>query len=545
MLRIDQLKLPVTHDEEALLKKINKTINLKRYHIKGEVPRYSYRILRRSLDARRKPELFYVYSLAISLDRDIEKQIIRNYRGKDISEYVPKEYKIPKPSGVYGMHGRPVITGTGPAGLFCAYLLCMCGYSPILLERGEPVDIRKKTVEDFWNGGELNSDSNVQFGEGGAGTFSDGKLNTLVNDKEGRNQFVLNTFVRFGAPVEIRYESKPHIGTDILIDIVKNMREFIISHGGTFMFSTRLEDFETDENGISAVSATRLYPDGSRETISITTNCLILAIGHSARDTYMMLQKNGVSMSQKNFAVGLRIEHPQTMINECQYGKNYDKSLPPADYKLTNRTKNGRNVYSFCMCPGGFVVNASSEKDRLTVNGMSYSQRDSLNANSAIIVSVDRNDFRSDDVLAGIDYVRDLEQKAFELAQGAVPVQQYADFKNNTLSKDIGAVKPQIKGSFKQANLRKLFSEDINNAIIESIDKFGYTMEGFDRADALLSGVESRTSSPVRINREKDHTGSIKGLYPCGEGAGYAGGITSAAMDGMKTAEAVMRYYSV
>ena len=542
MLRIDQLKLPAGHTAEELVQKLEQTLQLNKYSKTDVLPGYSYRMLRKSLDARRKPELFYVYSLAVSLDDHIEESILKNSRGRNISKYEPRTYNIPKPTGEVMLTGRPVITGAGPAGLFCAYILCLNGYDPIIIERGEAVEERTRTVKEFWKSGRLMSDSNVQFGEGGAGTFSDGKLNTNVNDKNGRNQFVLDTFIEFGAQPETGYMAKPHLGTDMLVNIVRNMRMFIEAHGGTFMFNTRLTDFEYSTDGITALKAIRLGKE-EEPVLKLDTNCLVLAVGHSARDTFKLLVDKNVSMSQKNFAVGLRIQHPQNMINRCQYGEQDYDDLPAADYKLTNKTGSGRNVYTFCMCPGGYVVNASSEDGRLAVNGMSYSGRDSINANSAVIVSVDKEDFGSDDVLAGMEYQRRLEEKAFLLGQGDVPVQQYGDFKSNTVSSTAGKVIPHIKGRYRLANLRELFSDSINEAIIESIDKFGYTMEGFDRPDAVLAGIESRTSSPVRINRNDDYVSNIAGLYPCGEGAGYAGGITSAAMDGIRVAEAIMRYY--
>ena len=558
MIKVDRIKLPVTHDEASLKKKLEGILQLNRYCKGSNTPRYSYRIIRRSLDARRKPELFYVFSVTVTLDKLLEEKILKHSRSSFISRYEPVEYSIPEPLGDIELKGRPVIAGSGPAGLFCAYLLCRRGYAPLVIERGEDVDKRTAAVREFWNTGILKHNSNVQFGEGGAGTFSDGKLNTGVNDKKGRNRFVLDTFVDFGAPEETAYDAKPHLGTDMLVNIVRSMREYIIKHGGSFEFETLMTDIETDENEITAVIVRRTGSDNycdklnnSTETFKdtgdifrIETNCLVLAIGHSARDTFYMLKAKGINMVRKNFAVGLRIQHPQEMIDDCQYGKDHDSNLPPADYKLTNHTNNGRDVYSFCMCPGGYVVNASSEEGRLAVNGMSYSGRDSLVANSAIIVSVGDEDFGSDDVLAGMEFQRRLEERAYDLGEGCVPVQKYGDYKNNTVSTGAGDMVPRIKGAYKLANLRDLLPEDINNAIIETVDKFGYTMEGFDRPDAILAGVESRTSSPVRILRDDEFMGSIAGLYPCGEGAGYAGGITSAAMDGIKVAEMIMSRYS-
>ena len=538
MLKIDNIKLPVDHGPSALEDKVKKLLGPERHSGTGDQPRFSFRIIKRSIDARRKPELFYVYSLAVSIDRKSEVNILRRSKGKNISIYDPIVYKSPGPLGDKELNGRPVIVGAGPAGLFCAYELSRMGYEPLVIERGEPVDERVKSVEAFWAGGSLKPDSNVQFGEGGAGTFSDGKLNTGVNDKMGRNKYVLDTFISFGASEEIAYDAKPHIGTDVLRNVVRNMREAIREMGGEFLFNTRLTDIDKGENGNILI---RTLSEGRPG--SINSGCLVLAIGHSARDTFEMLKEKEIRMEGKAFAVGLRIQHPQNMINISQYGSPDEEYTGPASYKLTHRTKEGRNVYSFCMCPGGYVVNASSEPGRLAVNGMSYSGRKSLNANSAIIVSVDRDDFGSGDVLAGMEFQRRLEERAYKLGGGAVPIQTYKDFKDNTQNGLPGGMTPEIKGEYRAANLRDLLPDNINEAIIESIDKFGYTIEGFDREDAILAGVESRTSSPVRILRDEAFEGSIEGLYPCGEGAGYAGGITSAAMDGIRVAEAIMKKY--
>ena len=599
MIRIDNVKLRINHSEADLIKKIESILKIGKSSKKPGITGLQYIILRQSTDARRKPEIFYVYSVAVRLPADIENKILAKCRDRNISEYKPLKYEIPLCKGNIGIKGRPVIVGSGPAGLFCAYVLCQRGYAPVILERGECVDERKKSVEDFWNGGSLKPDSNVQFGEGGAGTFSDGKLNTGVNDKLGRNQYVLDTFVGFGADRSIAYKAKPHIGTDILVKVVRNMREYIKEHGGCFLFNTKMTGFGTDGGSISEVYACcrnididedikkykdehkdviyELSPNGSTN-IGISTNCVVLAIGHSARDTFKMLNDAGIEMVQKSFAVGLRIQHPQEMIDRAQYGNEHAGQLPAADYKLTNHASNGRSVYSFCMCPGGYVVNASSEDGRIAVNGMSYSGRSSLSANSAIIVSVDRNDFGSDDPLAGMEYQRRLEEKAFKLGNGKIPVQSYGDFRKNVVKKgNITAGSAEItevteafclpeeeqsqsgsepseqensvsglfKGEYEYSDLSSLFTESINEALVESIDKFGYTIKDFDRPDALLAGVESRTSSPVRILRDEELEGNIKGLYPCGEGAGYAGGITSAAMDGIRVAEKIIGKYVI
>ena len=539
MIRVDNIKLPTDHTEKDLRVKLEKILKPEKNSKRSEHKELTYRILRQSIDARKKPEIFYVYSVAVETgEPEREEKIIRNLRNRNVSKYAPLKYELPSGTGKSELKGSPVIVGSGPAGLFCAYVLCRCGYAPIVLERGECVEERIKSVENFWNTGVLKTDSNVQFGEGGAGTFSDGKLNTGVNDKKGRNQYVLDTFVSFGAPEEISYKSKPHIGTDILIDVVRNMREYIKENGGCFRFDTKMTGIETDDKGVCAVLA------GDQR---IETNCLVLAIGHSARDTFKMLRDLGIEMVQKDFAVGLRIQHPQDMIDRSQYGMNTEdcrrKGLPAADYKLVNHTSNGRNVYTFCMCPGGYVVNASSEAGRLAVNGMSYSGRNSLNANSAVIVGVGRDDFASNDVLAGMEFQRRIEEKAYKLGNGRIPVQNLGDFRGDDKSAGQAGTVPCFKGGYEYADLRELFTEDITEALIESIDKFSYTIKDFARTDALLAGVESRTSSPVRILRNEELVGSLEGLYPCGEGAGYAGGITSAAMDGIKVAEKITEKY--
>ena len=402
--------------------------------------------------------------------------------------------------------------------------------NPIVFERGKRVDDRTKDILEFWETGVLNTASNVQFGEGGAGTFSDGKLNTLVNDKLGRNKFVLETFVKFGAQSNILYDGKPHIGTDILKQVIANMRNEIIRLGGEFHFDSQVENFVIEDGKIKGVvSKGETYYSDS----------VVLAIGHSARDTFKTLYDLGFDMEAKDFAVGFRIEHPQAMISETMYGPKFNK-LEPAPYKLAHNLENGRGVYSFCMCPGGFVVNSSSEENRLVVNGMSYSKRDSHNANSAIVVSVGATEFDKSNPLAGIEFQRQIEGKAFNLASGKIPQQLYGDFKENRLSAGYGDFSSETKGYTAFGLLSEIFSHEINQSIIDAMGHFGTKIKGFDRHDAILSGVESRTSSPVRINRDEQFQSNIRGLYPCGEGAGFAGGITSAAMDGLKVAEAVI-----
>ena len=494
MLRINQLKLPVTHTQEQLEKKLIKTLKINRNDMK------QYRIRKRSLDARKKPELCYVYS--IDLEVKHEERILKQLKGRAV-KVSEESYRVPE-HGSEELHDRPVIVGSGPAGLFCAYILAREGYRPLIVERGAPVRERKKDVERFWETGLLDPDSNVQFGEGGAGTFSDGKLNTLVKDAAGRNRFVLETFVRFGAPEDILWEQKPHIGTDILPDercLVINGKE------------------------------------------KIRAGAAVLAIGHSARDTFEMLFERGFCMEAKSFAVGVRVEHPQQLIDRNMYGRDERDGLPAASYKLTEKLDNGRGVYTFCMCPGGYVVNASSEPGLLAVNGMSYHGRAGENANSAVIVTVTPDDYGSDHPLAGVQFQRELERRAWKAGAGNVPVQRFEDFCENRKSEELGSIKPNIKGHYSLANVRGIFPEELSLSLQQGIERMDHKIRGFADKDVLLSGVESRTSSPVRISRDEEFRSSIPWIYPCGEGAGYAGGITSAAMDGIKVAEAVISKY--
>ena len=411
-------------------------------------------------------------------------------------------------------------------------MLAQAGFAPILLERGEAVEERQKKVDHFWTTGELDTQSNVQFGEGGAGTFSDGKLNTLVKDNHGRSRFVLKTFVEFGANDDILYESKPHIGTDILVDVVRNMRNEIIQMGGDIRFNSQVTDLRITDGEVSAVEVNHEQ--------WIDTKAVVLAIGHSARDTFQMLLDRQIPMRSKAFAVGVRVDHPQSLINENQYGKDCPDSLPAAAYKLTRKVADDRGVYSFCMCPGGYVVNASSEDEMTAVNGMSYNARAGENANSAMIISVRPEDFGSEEPLAGVEFQRKLERAAYREGKGKIPVQLFGDFCKNQVSTALGDIRPNTKGEWTFGNVRSIFPEHLSAGLEEGIKGCEKLIPGFSREDALLLGVESRTSSPVRIERDNDHLQSeITGIYPCGEGAGYAGGIMSAAMDGIKVAEAI------
>lgn len=516
-------------DKEVLKKKVAKVLGVKVNDIE------ELHIMKHSIDARKKPQLFQVYTVNVALrNKNEETKVVKKCKNTNVLLSEIKNYKFPDVKEG-ALKDRPVVVGMGPAGLFCAYMLAKSGCKPIVLERGYDVETRTKDVERYWNEGILNTESNVQFGEGGAGTFSDGKLNTLIKDKTGRNREVLRIFVECGAPEEILYESKPHIGTDVLKKVVINMRNCMIDNGAEVMFGSKMTALEIENGQVCGVIV------NDKEVIK--TSKVVLAIGHSARDTFKYLASKNIDMEAKSFAVGMRVEHPQRIINEALYGPEHGDILPAAPYKLTARTSTGRGVYSFCMCPGGYVVNASSEEGRIAVNGMSYSDRASHNANSAIIVQVTPKDFDSEDALAGVEFQRRLEEKAYKLGQGKVPVQYYGDYKVNKQSyEDENANKPCIKGEYLYTNLRGLLPDECEKAFIEGMEQFDKIIKGYSDDRAILSGIESRTSSPVRIHRDESmQSPSIRGLYPCGEGAGYAGGITSAAMDGILVAENIVK----
>lgn len=438
MIRINQIKLPINYTEGMLEKKVCKILKAERSDI------LSIKIVKRSIDARKKPEIFY--SITAEVEAKKEGMLVKRAKNNQITLTERVEYCFPE-SGEKPLEKRPVIIGSGPAGLFCAYMLAEHGYRPIVLERGENVETRKKDVEEFWKSGALKPNSNVQFGEGGAGTFSDGKLNTLIKDKDGKNQKVLSIFVENGAPEKILFDGKPHIGTDILMTVVRNMRERIEKWGGEFRFGNQVVDFEIKDEKLSAL----VVKNKEAECYTLETDHAVLAIGHSARDTFETLLKREVPMEAKSFAVGLRVEHPQELIQSALYGETTEE-LPAAAYKLTAKTSFGRGVYSFCMCPGGYVVNASSEEGRTAVNGMSYSGRDGKNANSAIIVSVTPEDFGAEGPLAGITFQRKLEEKAFQVGQGKVPVERYGDFKKEVLEKQ-KKMKCRIRQGLKKCKL--------------------------------------------------------------------------------------------
>ena len=533
MIKITQLKLPIEHKKEDLERKVCKLLQIPPSKL------YGIEILKRSLDARKTP-LMYNYQLGVFADG--EEKIVKKIKNKDVSLGNLVKYRFPN-MGEDALNEPPVIIGAGPAGLFCAYMLAKAGFRPILLERGEGVEERQKKVDHFWATGELDTQSNVQFGEGGAGTFSDGKLNTLVKDNHGRSRFVLKTFVEFGAKDDILYESKPHIGTDILIDVVRNMRNEIIKLGGDIRFNSQVTDFKIENNEIIAVQVNHKQ--------WIETKTVVLAIGHSARDTFEMLLERKVPMRSKAFAVGVRMEHPQSLINENQYGKNYPDSLPAAAYKLTRKVADERGVYSFCMCPGGFVVPSSSSPDEIVVNGMSSAERNSKWSNAAIVVEIRPEDIPNEFVnqaeknnhkeLAGLYYRTYLEKLAKQNGQNqAAPCQKLCDFLNGKLSDELPST--SYTAGVVSSRLDEWIPEHISSRLKQGFINFDKNMKGFISEDALLIAMETRTSTPVRILRDKEtfECEGIKNLYPAGEGSGYSGGIVSSAMDGENACEKII-----
>lgn len=540
MLRINQIKISIkdildlTREQEiALLSKKASKI------LKGSKIQ-ALTIIKKSIDARDKQNLLYIYSVDVICED--EKNILKKVHNKDIMLTNSKKYQFPFHC-TNSKSLSPVIIGAGPAGYFCGLYLARAGFKPIIIERGKTVEERMLDVEAFWSGKKpINPSSNVSFGEGGAGTFSDGKLNTGIKDKNNRIEAVLSDFVSFGASEDITYLNKPHIGTDVLCTVMSNMRNEIIRLGGEIQFQTTFVDYKRTSDSI------KICLESNNERYTYDTNALILAVGHSARDTFHMLNNNKLSMEQKAFALGVRIEHKQAMINESQYGTSIEaKKLPAADYKMTYRSSEGRSVYSFCMCPGGFVVNASSNDEQAVVNGMSNHGRNEENANSAIVVNITPDDFYAEgfdanDVLAGVKFQEKYEKLAFLEGKGCIPVQLFKDFEANKTSTSISDIQPNIKGKYRLSNLKNCLPAYVNNAIIEAVHAYAKKLHGFDKPEAVLSGIESRTSSPVRIIRNEQFMSDTIGIFPCGEGAGYAGGITSAAVDGIKVAEAVAQY---
>lgn len=529
MIQIRNVQIPLTYDDKKLRAAAAKKLGI----LHSRIQRVE--ILRKSVDARKRDAVRFVMTLGTEVS-DEDAVLRKCAQDSSIARYAPQPYAVNL--RLYHIE-PPVIVGSGPAGLFAAYRLALQGVHPILLERGQCVEQRTKDVASFWKNGVLDAESNVQFGEGGAGTFSDGKLNTGTKDYRAR--FILETFVSCGAPKDILIQAKPHIGTDQLIGTVRNLREKIIEMGGQVRFGAKFTDFSCDEKGICSVS---YIQNGMLQTIQ--TRRLILAIGHSARDVFSLLQMRGVSLAQKSFAVGVRIEHLQRSINDALYGKFASHpALSAADYKLVTHLPDGRSLYTFCMCPGGQVVAAASEEDRLVTNGMSHSARDGENANSALLVGVDPKDFGSSDPLAGVAFQRQLEAMAFAAGGGNyhAPVTLVGDFLEGKCSTSFGAVQPTYQPGVSFSRPEDYLPPFICDTLRAGLPRLGRQIRGFDAPEALLTGVESRSSSPVRILRGEDCMSlSHRGLFPCGEGAGYAGGIVSAAVDGLRCAEAALQF---
>lgn len=524
MIRISNIKIYEDISNEEVFNLVIKKYKMIKENIN------EWHISKKSVDARKKDDVHYSYSIDIEIKN--EEKFLKD---KNISKIQPTS----SPEIQLNMNKsiKPVIVGAGPAGLFAALTFVQNGYKPIIIEQGQTVEERTKSVDNFINNGILNTNSNVQFGEGGAGTFSDGKLTSGINSPYCKK--VLQEFVNFGAPEQILYLTKPHIGTDNLINIIKNIREYIISKGGQFLFNAKFIDFETVNNNVSKISVLHL-DNNSVETIE--ANVLILAIGHSSRDTFKKIYEKGLFLEPKNFSVGVRIEHLQSEINKAQYGTITKLKLPSADYKLAYHSPSGRSCYTFCMCPGGVVMPSSSEQNTIVTNGMSYFARDGKNANSAVLVNVMPSDFDNNSPLAGIDFQKNLEEKSFILGGSNyfAPVQRFEDFDNNIDSKFIGSVKPSYKPGYTLSNLNKIMPKFVSDTLKEGIKYFNTKLCGFSNPDSILTGMETRSSSPVKILRDENLTSNVNGIYPCGEGAGYAGGIMSAAVDGIKCAIAAI-----
>lgn len=525
MLRISNIKLEIKKDRSALKKEVLNKLNI------IDESLISYKVVKQSIDARKKNDICFVYTV----DAEVidEKKVLQGLKNKSITVAPKSSYEYVE-KGTQNLNKRPVIVGTGPSGLFAGLILSQMGYNPILLERGKSVEGRSIDVERFWETGQLNLESNVQFGEGGAGTFSDGKLNTLTKDPRGSK--VLEEFVAAGGPKDILYVNKPHIGTDILRDVVVNIRNTIISLGGEVRFESKVTDVLIEGEELKGVII-----NGKEQ---INTDILVLAVGHSARDTFEMLYDKGINMIQKAFSIGVRIEHPQELIDKSQYG-NFagNPKLGAADYKLSGHFGNGRSAYTFCMCPGGEVVGAASEENRLVTNGMSYHARDKENANSGLLINISPEDFESEHPLAGISFQRKWEELAFKSGGGNynAPAQLVGDFLNDIPSTEFKSVKPSYTPGYKLTDLRECLPDYVVETLKKAIPEFNKRLKGFSHPDAIMTGVETRSSSPVRIPRDENYQANIKGIYPVGEGAGYAGGIISAAVDGIRIAEEIAK----
>ncbi len=534
MIKLSNINIPVDYTDKLVINEIAKMLRISAKAVA------KFEFSRLSVDARKKDNVHYTATVDITLDSRLVKERDVIVKNKKLNLTVVKPYSYYVPT-VNNKDMPPVIVGAGPAGLFCGLILAQAGCCPIIIERGKSVESRQKDVELFWKTGILNTNSNVQFGEGGAGTFSDGKLNTGTKDI--RSKKVLNEFVKNGAPKEILFNAKPHIGTDKLPTAVKNIRNQIINLGGKVLFETQLTDINIKDNKVISILVNTL---NGKETIECDN--LVLALGHSARDTFEMLVNKNIPMEQKPFSIGARIEHLQSEINKSQYGKFADKGrLGSADYKLAVHLENGRGVYTFCMCPGGTVVAAASEENRLVTNGMSKFARAETNANSALLVGINPTDFGSEDILAGVQLQRSLEEKAFSLGGGGykAPVQRVADFFVNKPTTSFGEVIPSYTAGVTMTDINRCLPVYISESLKLGIKQLDKRLHGFANGDAVLTAVETRSSSPVRIIRNENlESVGVNGLYPCGEGAGYAGGIMSAAVDGIKCAEMIISKYN-
>ena len=526
MILVRNIHLLPDEEHDAIIPKAAKKMRISEDSI------ISYKLIKKSLDARKKSDIFYNVTAAFELGISEEK-VLRRLKTPDVSQYVSSP-ELTFSSENYSSSYRPVIVGFGPAGMFSALVLARAGLKPVVIERGQEALKRKAAIDELRQFGRLNPESNAQFGEGGAGTFSDGKLNTNTHD--GRISFVLQEFHKHGAPESILYDAKPHIGTDILIDVVQNFRKEIISLGAEVRFETKLESLDIRNGKLCGVVIS-----SAKGKDSIPCDRLILSIGHSARDTFENLLSQSIPMERKAFSMGVRIEHLQKDISYAQYGEAY-KKLPPADYSLSVHLPDGNSAYSFCMCPGGHVFAAASEKNAVCTNGMSYSKRDSQNANSALLVSLKPEDFPGEGILAGMYWQREIEKKAYAYAGSNyyAPAQLLGDFLNNRSSAGPGKITPSYLPGVKWGNLHDVLPQKICSVLVDSIPQFDNKLHGFNDPEAILTGPETRSSSPVRILRNEDCQSIIKGLFPCGEGAGYAGGITSAAVDGIRCALALL-----
>ena len=512
MFRIDEYKVFENISDEKLFEKVIKKYKINKRDI------VSITIIRKSVDCRKKDNIHFSYSFALELRNEEKYTYLKKYNQPEIKIENHRDSKY-----------SPIIIGAGPAGLFCALTMVENGIAPIIVEQGEMVDQRLKTVQAYKDdASQFNCYSNVQFGEGGAGTFSDGKLTTNVNSP--LINMVLNYFVKFSAPKEILYQSKPHIGTDNLVNIMKNIREYIQSKGGRYYFNTRFLDYQK-ENGLIHVIC---------DCQKFTTDTLVLAVGHSARNVYELLKQKEIVLTRKNFALGVRIEHLQKDLNYAQYG-DCKLDLPQAEYKLAYHGQQ-RDCYSFCMCPGGYVVASNSEKDGIVTNGMSYYNRDNINCNSALLVNVKTSDFSGDDPLSGMYFQRELEHKAFIFGgnNGNAPIQKVGDFQEGCTSLSFGKVLPTYLPGVTMCDLNDFLPDFIKDTLKQALPYFDHKIKGFNDKDSLLTAIESRSSSPVTIKRNEFMLSSDDQIYPIGEGAGYAGGITTAAIDGIKAAIRIM-----